>query len=186
MNLKPTEILEAEHKLIQIVISALAELAGKMESGKKIPKDILSNTVEFMRYYADEDHHGKEEAILFPFLEKKGVPPQGCPLSILITEHQRGRTLVSELSETAEKYLKNEPGAKEKLVKIFNTLVDLYPKHIWREDYLLFPMTDKMLSPEEQDILQQQFETAENTFGEEKHHKYEQMAQDIKNKAEKA
>jgi len=185
VNLKPTEILEAEHKFIQIVISALAEIAGRMEAGREIPKEILFNVVDFMRSYADADHHGKEEAILFPFLEKKGVPPQGCPLSILISEHQRGRSLVSDLAESAEKYSNNEPGAKEKLLKTFHTLVDLYPKHIWREDYLLFPMTDKLLSADEQDYIRQQFEAAEKKFGEENHLKFEQMAQEIKNIAEK-
>lgn len=185
MKLKPTEILESEHKFILHVVSALAELAGKMESGKEINVDLLFSVVDFMRSYADADHHGKEEALLFPFLEKKGVPSQGCPISILITEHQRGRALVSDLSDSAEKYYKNESGAKEKLLKIFHTLVDLYPKHIWREDYLLFPMTDKLLSPDEQDSLRQQFEAAENDFGEDKHLRFEQMAQDIKNKAEK-
>jgi hypothetical protein len=32
-------------------------------------------------------------------------------------------------------------------------IATLYPNHIWKEDYLLFPLTDKVVSPEERHAL---------------------------------
>jgi len=180
MGKRPTQILEEEHKYIQVVVSALAVLAEKIEAGVQIKKEILEAIVDFMRSYADKDHHGKEEEILFPFLEKKGVPSQGCPISILITEHAKGRMLVGALADGAEAYTKGDAGAKESLLKALHGLTDLYPKHIWREDYLLFPMTDKLLSAEDQEYLSRLFNEAEDAFGADKNAIFEQAARDIK------
>jgi len=40
-------------------------------------------------------------------------------------------------------------------------LVELYPGHIWKEDYLLFPLAGKVLSPADHVALSKQFEEVE-------------------------
>ena len=45
-----------------------------------VEPETLQQVVAFMRNYADKCHHGKEEAELFPFLERRGVPMRGCPI----------------------------------------------------------------------------------------------------------
>jgi hemerythrin-like domain-containing protein len=44
-------------------------------------------------------------------------------------------------------------------------LVALYPSHIWKEDYLLFPLADKVLTSEDQQELLDKFEAVEREFG---------------------
>jgi len=68
----PTEILEAEHRVIQKVVGAVAVLAEGLGAGQEPPIQTLCSVVEFMRTFADRCHHGKEEAHLFPFLEEPG------------------------------------------------------------------------------------------------------------------
>jgi hemerythrin-like domain-containing protein len=41
-------------------------------------------------------HHGKEEEILFPLLEKKGIPADGGPLGVMLMEHGRARALIND------------------------------------------------------------------------------------------
>ena len=37
--------------------------------------------------------------------------------------------------------------------------------YIWKEDYILFPMTDKLLTPDEQQALLEKFEVEEMSAG---------------------
>jgi hemerythrin-like domain-containing protein len=132
-----------------------------------------------MRRYADECHHGKEETYLFPALERRGVPLTGCPLGTLAFEHQKGRTMVKHLSESADDYVKNGRASSESLIKSLRSLLELYPNHIWKEDYLLFPMSNKVLSPEDQKELMVQFEEVDNRIGPEVIARLEQRALDF-------
>ena len=173
---RPTDILEAEHHSIRQVVAAMAVRAEQLELGRAISTDSLRDIVEFMRTFGDRCHHGKEERLLFPLLERKGVPIQGCPLGILVHEHERGRALVTELAQSAEAYAGAEPEARERLQKCLHGLTELYPGHMWREEYLLFPMTEKILSQEEMDELRTQFALVESEIGAGVHERLEQLA----------
>jgi hemerythrin-like domain-containing protein len=179
---RPTEVLEEEHHFIQKVIGAMAVMIEVLEAGKEVEEKTLQDIVEFMRTFADKCHHGKEETHLFPALEKKGVPMRGCPLGALIAEHQKGRVLVTELAEATAAYTKGSPLAKESLVKSLRGLTDLYPNHIWKEEYLAFPMADKILSSEEQRDLYVQFEMVEKEIGLDVHQRFEEFAKKLEGK----
>jgi hemerythrin-like domain-containing protein len=57
--------------------------------------------------------------------------------------------------------------------------VALYPAHIWKEDYLLFPMADKILSPSDHELLLREFDVAEETIGTGAHETFEQLANEL-------
>jgi len=80
--LSAAETLEEEHKLILRMLKALSTLQPRIEKGE-IDHDTLTSVVDFFRNYADKFHHAKEEAQLFPTLEKRGVKPKGCPIGVL-------------------------------------------------------------------------------------------------------
>ena len=175
----PTEMLEAEHRVIAKVIGAAPVLADRLESGQTVDMETLRNIVEFMRTFADKCHHGKEEELLFPTLANKGVPLQGCPVGVLISEHTRGRALVKELADAAEAYQRGDSGGREAVVKGLRGIMALYPNHIWKEDYLLFPLTNKVLNPEEQQHLYMEFEKVEERIGRDTHHRLEEFAEHL-------
>lgn len=176
MEKRATQSLEEEHHIIQTVVGVMAALAENMDKGMAPEADTLRNLVEFMQVFSDKCHHGKEEKILFPLLETKGVPVNGCPLGILIHEHQNGRKLVAELAEAVEAYEKGSPKENESLCVSMRGLVNLYPNHIWKEDYLLFPMTDKILNEKEQQELMEKFELVEKEIGPDVHRRFEQLS----------
>lgn len=176
MKKRATQTLEEEHHIIQKAVGVMAILIEELDNGKKPEIGILRNLVEFMQIFADKCHHGKEESILFPLLESKGVPVNGCPLGILIHEHQSGRKLVAELAEAAGVCVEGKPEGHDLLRASMRGLVNLYPNHIWKEDYLLFPMTDKILNEEEQQSLMEKFELVEKEIGPDVHRRFEQLA----------
>lgn len=182
MEQRPTDMLEEEHRFIQKVVGAMAVLVEALETGHDVERAPLQDIVEFMRTFGDKCHHGKEEMHLFPLLERKGVPVRGCPLGILIQEHQKGRELVQELATAAAAYTPGNPSVKASLIKSLRGLTELYPNHIWKEEYLAFPMTNKVLSPEEQSDLCEKFALVEETVGREVHHHFEQLAETLEKK----
>lgn len=142
---KPIAELLTEHGLIQKVVAGLSALETRMSGGVPMDAALLTRVVEFLREYADVLHHGKEEALLFPALERRGVPAHGCPVGALLAEHKRGRVLVTEFAEAIEAYASGADGAVAALAAKMRALAELYPAHIWKEDYLLFPMSEKVL-----------------------------------------
>jgi hemerythrin-like domain-containing protein len=173
----PTQMLENEHFVIAKVIGAAPVLADRLEAGQVVDGYTIHGVVEFMRTFADKCHHGKEEELLFPLLGKKGIPLQGCPIGVLTMEHGKGRTLVKVLAEAAEAHQKGEHGGQQAIIQALRGIAELYPNHIWKEDYLLFPLTNKVLSPEEQRALYQQFEQVEQRMGRDVHHRMELFAE---------
>ena len=177
MTHSPTETLEAEHRIIAQVVNAAGLLADELEDGQPLEAQVFQDIVEFMRLYADQCHHGKEEDLLFPLLEQRGVPMRGCPVEALTREHATGRALVKGLAEAAEAYRQGDVPAKDNLVKNLRGITELYPNHIWKEDYLLFPMSNKVLSVEDQQNLVQEFDRVEATIGREVHERLEQLSE---------
>ena len=182
----PTERLEWEHHCIQKVVGAMAPLAETLEKGGSVDAETLHGIVQFMRTFADKCHHGKEEKHLFTSLEKKGVPVSGCPLGILLLEHQKGRTLVTKLSELTESYAEGNTSARPEIAKCLHELMHLYPGHIWKEEYLLFPMSNKIVPPEEQKVMSNDFEEVDKTFGPDLHDQFLQTALKLEESARKS
>jgi hemerythrin-like domain-containing protein len=174
---KPMDVLEEEHRVIEKIIHAMTALTKNLEMDKAVAIGDLHNIAEFMGVFGDTCHHGKEEKELFPLLITKGVPEQGCPIAILTHEHEMGRELVKGLREATAAYEKKYASAKALLLKQLMGLTKLYPDHIWKEEYLLFPMANKILDENEQRELQAKFEMVEKEIGRDTHAKYEQLAE---------
>ncbi len=179
MSKNLTEILEAEHRVIEKVVAAARELNAKFEAGRKSDVALLHRVVDFMRIYADQCHHGKEEQLLFPALAKLGVPVEGCPLGALKAEHIRGRIQVASLAEGADLLAAGDEQGLEKIKKGLSGIVSLYPNHIWKEDFLLFPMTNKVMGRDEQQAMLQPFMDVDDRIGKDTLQRYRDFADEI-------
>ena len=165
MTMTATQVMEAEHRTIETVAKALGDLALAIEKGQSADVALLKTAVEFFRVYADKLHHGKEEVLFFPMLVKRGVPPQGCPIGGLTQEHVKGRALVGALEEGITFYSQKKPGAQDGLVQTLRKIVNLYQNHIWKEDAMVFPMADKILTEADQKELSEKFAGVDKSVG---------------------
>lgn len=161
----PTQIMEAEHRLIETVVKALGGVAAAIEQAQRADVATLETAVEFLRVYADKLHHGKEETLFFPMLVKRGVPPQGCPIGGLNHEHEKGRALVRALAEQASAYAQGKPDASEALRETLRAICDLYQNHIWKEDAMVFPMADQVLTAADAAELTGKFAEVDRAIG---------------------
>ena len=161
----PTQIMQAEHRHIETVVKALGRAAVALEKGRRVDVMLLTMAVEFLRVYADQLHHGKEETLFFPLLVKRGVPAHGCPIDGLNHEHEKGRALVRDLAEQTPAYEQGQAGAAEELRQTLRGLLDLYHNHIWKEDAMVFPMGDKVLTADDQQELSAKFAVVDRAVG---------------------
>lgn len=172
---KATDVLEREHKVILKVVAEMFVLVDDLENDRLIEPNLLQDLLKFMRIFMDKCHHQKEEACLFPLLENKGVPLRGCPLAVLLAEHSRGRALAMEFEVASNAYIADSHN-KDALIKVLKNMADLYPSHIWKENYMLLPMADKLLSSPEQESLCADFERLESLLGPDVHAGFERFA----------
>jgi hemerythrin-like domain-containing protein len=142
MRKRATQTLQEEHHLIHNVLGAMVSLADKMQEGHQASKETLHNFLDFTSVFVKECHHEKEDNHLFPLLVKKGVLVAGCPIDELVHEHQSAEKLTASLSACVAAYLKNPSKTGQILVTTTYGIVAHYPSHIWKENYLLLPLTD--------------------------------------------
>ncbi|MEI6080319.1 MAG: hemerythrin domain-containing protein [bacterium] len=182
MDRKPTDVLAEEHRIIEKVLKSVAILIKKLESGNDVDLAELKNITEFMTVFGDKCHQGKEETELFPLLQMKETSIKECPLAILINEHDKLRMLVRNLSTAVISYEHKDISARKTLVTCFRGLLDVYSDHFWKEENVLFPMTNKILNDDEQEYLEKRFAAVEKEIGADTHYRYKELADVIEEK----
>lgn len=161
----PIDMLSHEHIHILKVVNALGVMADRLRQGEHVEPALFLQSVHFMREFADKCHHAKEEAVLFPAMEARGVPASGCPLAALRSEHVKGRKLVGELEQAAHGLAAGEQHAVSAITDAVNAIGTLYPDHIWKEDEMVFPMTARLFSERDLSDIRRRFDEAEAEFG---------------------
>lgn len=172
-----TELLKAEHRVIEQVLDAIERLA--QAPGKSALPE-WARAIDFCRNFADKCHHLKEETILFPVLEARGIPREGGPIGMMLAEHEEGRGYVRAMAAALETAPVNPAEALALLQQKAIAYVRLLREHIMKEDEVLFGMADSILSDEEQKGLIREFEAREaGELGAGVHEKYVRLAEEL-------
>jgi hemerythrin-like domain-containing protein len=148
-----TQVLRQEHEVILRVLDATNNVAESLEAGSDVPPGTLWNIIEFLRLFADRQHHGKEEDLLFPELEKQGMPRNGGPIGMMLMEHQFGRSLIARMAEAARSYENGSRDAGAQWADAAFDYVSLLREHIAKENNILFVMAERILTPADQQRL---------------------------------
>lgn len=165
--MKTTAITQmtAEHRHIETVIKSLRDAVTALEHQRRLNAEKLRKVVRFLRVYADQRHHQREEVLFFPILVKRGVPPQGCPIGGLNNDHQKGRALVSAFEEQIAPYDQQRPESDQALSQTLQEIVKLYGHHIWMEDAMVFPMAETLISEDDNRELMIKFADLDRVIG---------------------
>jgi hemerythrin-like domain-containing protein len=174
--MKATQVLRDEHEGILAMLAVVEAAAYRLRDGESVPPDLMTNAVGFFQNFADKCHHHKEEGELFPSLLKHGMPKEGGPVGVMLKEHEQGRALVRAMKAAADKLAAGDAAAKFALISNALAYVKLLREHIDKENSMLFPMADAMLSEAEQGKLHDAFEQIEtNEMGPGVHERYHAM-----------
>jgi len=179
-----TEALKKDHRLIEKMLDILQKTAKKLDQGGDAPAEALKNVSVFIKTFADNYHHGKEEELLFKAMEEKGFPREGGPIGVMLIEHDEGRGYSHALAESIEKYSAGDNSAKKAIAENARNYSDLLSQHIPKEDGILYMMADNILSESFQEELLKKFDVVEKEkLGEGGWQKYadlvDQLAKDL-------
>ena len=100
--MQPTDILMAEHRLIEQVLNCLEKSSSRLRRRSTWKKRPPWKGVDFCRAFADGRHHSKEEAHLFPVMEANGFSGGCSPVAVMQREHELGRLYVQGMAASAD------------------------------------------------------------------------------------
>jgi hemerythrin-like domain-containing protein len=158
------EILMGEHRLIERVLGSLETYVVEIERGLPPERRTLADYAAFFRGFADACHHGKEEDILFQRMLERGMPRQTGPLAVMFHEHVLGRARVAALRGLGEADGPLAPVEVQLAVENASGFIELLRAHILKEDGILYPMAERLLTGPELDALETDFEGFEKAM----------------------
>lgn len=166
--MQPIGPLMIEHRLIERAVPLMQNELKKLGKDKTADREFIAAVVDFFRTYADRCHHGKEEDILFKALAKKKITAEHRKImEELMSEHVYGRETVAKLHKAKD---------LDEINAQLNKLIDLYPKHIEKEDkHFFIPVMDYFDRQEQKEMLEQMWEFDKNLI----HEKYEKIITDM-------
>lgn len=179
-NEMPSTTLKNEHQVILRALLVLERLTSRAEGGDGFEHEAFSRCVEFLRLFADACHHAKEEDLLFPAMEARGVPREGGPIGVMLYEHTVSRGLVSEMGLALEAHSTGDSGAAGRFIAAARGYVSLLRDHINKEDNVLYMIGDNVMTPDDQASLCSKFcEVGCKTFGGKKREELERIADEL-------
>jgi hemerythrin-like domain-containing protein len=147
----PTEVLREEHRVILRALAVLGRATDSLAAGRALPDGWWEAIIQWLRAFADRNHHAKEERYLFPALSRAGVPSEGGPVAVMLAEHVEGRGLIQALAV----------GENARRVEAARAYVQLLRDHIDKENGVLFPLADAVLEASALNALARAFEDIE-------------------------
>jgi hemerythrin-like domain-containing protein len=98
--MNPIKDLRNEHQAVKLTLKILYKINQNIEcSGKMTDTDHVDQLMDFFSVFVDTCHHGKEEDLLFPAMEKIEVEKIG------IGKHDEFHKMLDQLEDT---YLKDD------------------------------------------------------------------------------
>jgi len=173
--------LVAEHNAVLLAIEILNKIGIKLVAEAAQVSGDLEQLIDFFRGFVDRCHHGKEEDVLFPELEKRGVPREGGPIGVMLAEHDMGRRHIREISEALARLRGGDAKAAGDIRKNAGEYRDLLRGHIDKENNVLYPIADRLLNKDDDASMFERFEEIErDRVGAGKHEAYHDMLHRLK------
>lgn len=144
--------LKGEHPALLAKLDNLFQLTQQINKGIDIEKSFLilqTKVVEFKDSL--EPHSEREEGVLFPMMGAYIGTTSG-PIAVMEYEHDQAKSqIIVFLERTADKQLTEEE-MKDSADLIKNAYFIL-TEHFSKEENVLFPMAERMLTDEEKEEL---------------------------------
>jgi hemerythrin-like domain-containing protein len=70
IDMPATAVLKEEHGGIEVMLGILEKVCDLLQEGGYPESEHIDGILDFLQVFVDTCHHGKEEEVLFPALEK--------------------------------------------------------------------------------------------------------------------
>jgi hemerythrin-like domain-containing protein len=179
--MNPIDELKTEHRAVEESLRILEGICKRVEAARCVdaPEDV-ERLLEFFAVFVDTCHHGKEEELLFPALEREGVSRRGGPIGVMLSEHVSGRAPIAGMRQALTDAKAGRDGAEEALVRHARGYAGLLQQHISKEDNVLFRIADERLPDGVKADLLRGFERIEQEkVGDGRHEAFHRMLEEV-------
>jgi DUF438 domain-containing protein len=180
MSQRWDELLKRDHEVTERVFAAME---AKLAAADGPSPALVGLLVDYL-HYVDQCHNQKEELHLFPRLEEKGMPRHGGSLGLMLQEHDRGRDILARLLPVATAYAAGDKRTLAEVRAAFGEYAALCKDHFWKENDILYPMAQRMLSEAEAADVVAGIEEVEAALGAGTRARYYRIAEEIIGQAE--
>ena len=153
------EDLMREHGVLKRALLIYRDAMRRLDGQEDMPPDALASTAKLIKRFIEEYHEKQEEEYLFPRFEKAGQ--HVALVRTLRLQHQRGRERTNAIIQLATPASVKDAATRAQLVQHISAFVRMYEPHEAREDTVLFPAFQKLVSKNEYAALGEQFERNE-------------------------
>jgi len=182
--MEATDILMAEHRVIERFIHVLAKAANRLYEGQEVRPGFFLEAADFIQGFADGCHHNKEEGVLFIVMVENGESMESGPIGVMLHEHEQGRAFTRAMRAAAQRLDEGNLLAKRAIVDNARGYVSLLRQHIMKEDRILFPMAERFIPLNRQEQVTERFEQVEHEeTAESVHEKYLALAEKLEKEA---
>jgi hemerythrin-like domain-containing protein len=137
------EILRNEHAVIIEALDLLEHHVGEVGKGSPLDAEFGRWVVQFIREFADDTHHAKEEGVLFDLLARRGLSRDTGPLALMLADHRASRDLTAGMERALA------DGNAAAFAAAGQRLAELLRRHVLRENEILFSTAERMLTAED-------------------------------------
>lgn len=155
-------VMVEEHRQIERMLKVMRAISKDIMKGADIDYNEFDEILNFVREYADEHHHGKEEKFLFQAMQEHlGKIGDNLITHGMLVEHDYGRLYMLQLREALERVKEGDEESRLDVIANAISYTHLLERHIKKEDELVYTFGAKNLSQEvidEVDRLSEEFE----------------------------
>jgi DUF438 domain-containing protein len=171
-----SDLLVNDHQTTEKVLEAVERaLSGPTAP----PADLVRDAAQYLLEYVDGCHNKKEEDHLFPLIERRGIPREGGPLAVMLSEHEQSRTILPKLLGLLDACAGGRTAALADLRQVFDEYATLLKNHYWKENDILYPMARRVLTEADADALVAGIEATEAALGPDTRARYYALADRI-------
>ena len=153
---KGLQQLKEEHSFLREKLDELLEGGQSLEK-QQVQEENVTEFVQKVRTFFNEleTHSKKEETVLFPMMETY-LGKDGGPIAVMEYEHEQARKTLQLFMDESKNHLSAQDNDTIRTVLSYAIQAySLLSVHFMKEENVLFPMADQMLSEEEKATLNQ-------------------------------
>lgn len=153
----PIYVFMEEHKIILQHLGELKSIIQKVGAAESFEE--VDDEIHELKHIAEhlmemEKHNVREENVLFPYLQKRGITE---PPAIMWAEHNELREKKKQLLELLKTHGKlSFRDFAKRLANTGNYLTEELPHHIYKENHILYPAALRTIKDEEWKEIKEQ------------------------------
>lgn len=155
--MKAIDIMMEEHKNILRMLKVIRKECFNILQGGEFNYEKFYLIIDFIKNYADEHHHKKEEKILFrKMVENLGTVGEKVINHGMLVEHDFGRLYIKSLGEAVEALKGGDEEAKLDVIANAISYTHLLERHIEKEDSVIYKFAQRELKEEVLTLIDEQ------------------------------